>query len=118
MVQALVTGLFHKLPEGFEFALQSGRRSAACQPELLWSGDGLQTFLKRIVIHPGDRWRRDPPHGQFHPITEIEQPRAWAEALGQALSALTDHPELILFPNTAGARSQLRKAAPPPANQH
>ena len=74
MVQALVTGLFHKLSEGSELALQSGCRSAACKPELLRSGDGLQTFMKRIVIHPGNRWRRDPSHGQFHPITEIEQP--------------------------------------------
>ena len=74
MVQALVPGLLHKLQEGSELALQSGRWSAACQPELLWSGDGLQTFLKRIVIHPRNRWRRDPAHGQFHPITEIEQP--------------------------------------------
>ena len=74
MVQALVTGLLHKLPEGSELALENGWRSAACQPQLLWSGKCLQAFLKRILVHPGNRLRRDPAHGQFHLITEIEQP--------------------------------------------
>ena len=113
----VVTSLRNLWLQGFELALHGRWRSTADQPELRRQWRCGQTFLQIVGITPGNGVRRDPTHGNFHLIAEIEQASPRAITLAEATGALADQTELILFTHSPQSRIQFGKAGPPPTGQ-